>query len=300
MIAWLRHHRICFVLTLVRLARSPVATLLNVLVIGTALALPVAGYCVLANLRALSPHVPVEPQISVFLAPGANARDAAVVEDRIKASAGVKGLRFVSRDTALADLKRDPAVAELAATLRDNPLPDAFVVGIADRDAATLQRLERDFRALPKVAQVQVDSAWVRRLDALLDLGRSVVVLLAALLGAALVAVTFNTIRLQILTHAEEIEVSRLVGATDAYVRRPFFYLGSLLGALGGAAALVIVFAALGILNRQLEPLGVLYGTPLSLDWPGRAVIVATLALASGLGWLGAYLSVSRHLLVKR
>jgi len=297
MIAWMRHHRASFVLVVRRLAQSPAATLLNVLVIGTALALPLAGYCVLVNVRVLAGNVSVEPQISVFLAPGASARDVAGVEDRIKASPGVKGLRFVPRETALADLKRDPAVAELAASLRDNPLPDAFVVAIADRETATLQRLEHDFRALPKVAQVQIDSAWVRRLDALLDLGRSVVMLLATLLGAALVAVTFNTIRLQIVTHAEEIEVSRLVGATDAYVRRPFFYLGSLLGALGGVAALGIAFATLAILNRHLAPVGVLYGTTLSLDLPEARVVAATLVLAATLGWLGAYLSVGRYLL---
>ena len=299
MIAWLRHHRTSFVQTLARLAQAPAATLLNVLVIGIALALPLGGYCVLANVQVLAGHVSTDPQISVFIAADATRRDISGIEDRIRTARGVKALRFVSRENALADLKRDPAVAELAATLRDNPLPDAFVVGVADGDAATVERLQRDFRALPKVAHVQVDSAWIQRLDALLRLGRTTVVLLATLLGVALVAVTFNTIRLQIVTHAEEIEVSRLVGATDAYVRRPFFYLGSILGALGGAAALAIVFTALAVVNRDLGPLGALYGTALSLDLPGWRASGATLALAAALGWLGAYLSVSRHLRVK-
>ena len=202
----------------------------------------------------------------------------------------------ILRGTLVGDRDAQP-YAELAATLRDNPLPDAFVVGVADREPATVERLERDLRALPKVAQVQIDSVWMRRLDALLDLGRSVVALLAVLLGSALVAVTFNTIRLQIVTHAEEIEVSRLVGATDAYVRRPFFYLGSLLGVLGGIAALAIVFATLAVLNRQLAPVGALYGASLALEWPGARLVVATVAAAAGFGWVGAYLSVSRHLL---
>lgn len=282
--------------TLARLARSPAATLLNVLVIGVALALPLAGYCVLVNVQALAGQVSTEPQISVFLAADATPRDVSGIEERIRAARGVKALRFVSRDSALAELKRDPAIAELAATLGGNPLPDAFVVGVADVDAAAVERLQRDFSALPKVAHVQVDTAWIQRLDALLGLGRTVVVVLATLLAVALIAVTFNTIRLQILTHAQEIEVSRLVGATDAYVRRPFFYLGSILGALGGAAALAIVFAALTVVNRDLGPLGDLYGTTLSLALPGWRLGVATLAVAGGLGWLGAYLSVSRHL----
>jgi cell division transport system permease protein len=296
MIAWLRHHRMSFVQTLARLAHAPAATLLNVVVIGIALALPLGGYCVLANVQALAGNVSAEPQISVFLTSGATSRDVSAVEDRIRAAPGVTAVRFVSRESALADLKRDPAVAELAATLRDNPLPDAFVVGIAAGDAATVARLQRDLRALPKVAHVQVDSAWLQRLEALLRLGRTAVVLLATLLGVALIAVTFNTIRLQIVTHAEEIEVSRLVGATDAYVRRPFFYLGSVLGALGGAAALSIVFAALAVLNRDLGPLGTLYGASLSLELPSWRMSVATVALSAALGWMGAYLSVSRHL----
>jgi cell division transport system permease protein len=299
-IAWLRHHRTSFAQTVARLAQAPAATLLNVVAIGVALALPLGGYCVLTNVQALAGNVSAEPQISVFVAAGATPGEISGIGERIKAAPGVTGLRFVSRESALADLKRDPAVAELAATLRDNPLPDAFVVGIADADAATVERLQRDIRALPKVAHVQVDSAWVQRLEALLKLGRTTVVLLASLLGVALVAVTFNTIRLQILTHAEEIEVSRLVGATDAYVRRPFFYLGSMLGALGGAAALAIVFAALAILNRDLGPLGVLYGASLSLDLPGWRTAAGILGIAAALGWLGAYLSVSRHLRSRR
>jgi cell division transport system permease protein len=285
-----------FVQTVARLARAPAATLLNVVAIGAALALPLGGYCILGNVQGLAANVSAEPQISVFLAAGATPRDIAGIEGRIKAAPGVRGLKFVSRESALADLKRDPAVAELAATLRDNPLPDAFVVGVGDADAATVERLQREIGAMPMVANVQADTAWIQRLEALLKLGRTAVVVLATLLGVALIAVTFNTIRLQIVTHAEEIEVSRLVGATDAYVRRPFFYLGSLLGALGGIAALAIVFSALGVLNRDLGPLGVLYGTALSLDLPGWRTSAGTVLIAAALGWFGAYLSVSRHL----
>jgi cell division transport system permease protein len=123
------------------------------------------------------------------------------------------------------------------------------------------------------------------------------VVLLAGLLGIALVAVTFNTIRLQILTQRDEIELCRLIGATHAYIRRPFFYLGSLLGLLGGLAALGIVAAGLAILNRDLGALAQLYGADLRLSLPGSREMAVVLSSAAALGWLGAYLSVSRHLL---
>jgi cell division transport system permease protein len=170
------------------------------------------------------------------------------------------------------------------------------VLTLSVSEAETVERLQRDLRSLPKVAYVQIDSAWVQRLEALLGLGRTTVAVLAVLLALALVAVTFNTIRLQVLTHADEIEVSRWVGATDAYVRRPFFYLGSMLGLLGGVAALVIVFTAVAVMNRDLVPLGALYGTAVSLQPPGWRVGAGALVVSAALGWLGAYISVSRHL----
>jgi len=294
--AWLQHHRFSFAQTVSRLARAPVATFLNMLVIGVALALPLGGYTVLGNLEPFSRNVSTESQLSVFLAADAAKNDAAAIEARLKGAQGVRAVRFVDRNSALTGLKRSPGMAEVIATLRDNPLPDAFVVTLAASDPELAERLEREFRALPKVAHVQVDSAWLRRLDTLLRLGRTTVALLGALLGLALVAVTFNTIRLQILTQRDEIEVSRLIGATRAYVQRPFIYLGSFLGLLGGLAALGIVYAALAVLNRDIAQLAVLYGSDFRLRFPDPADAAATLGAAALLGWLGAYLSVSKHL----
>jgi cell division transport system permease protein len=209
----------------------------------------------------------------------------------------VSTVRFVSRDEALVELNRVAGMREVIASLPQNPLPDAFVVTLSASDPALADRLELQFKSLPKVAYVQADSAWVRRLDALLRLGRTAVVLLSALLGLALVAVTFNTIRLQILTQRDEIELCRLIGATHAYIRRPFFYLGSLLGLFGGLAALAIVLSGLTVLNRDLAHLAQLYGSDIRLRLPNSNEMISALAAAVALGWLGAYLSVSRHLL---
>ena len=295
--AWIQHHVLSFAQTLARLARSPFATALNVVAIGVALALPLGAYCVLGNLESVSHKISVEPQVSVFLAGDAAKADIAAVEARLKAAGGVRAVRFVSRETALVELSRTAGMQEVIASLRRNPLPDAFVVTLAASDPALADRLELQFKSLSKVAHVQADSAWVRRLDALLRLGRTAVVLLSALLGLALVAVTFNTIRLQILTQRDEIELCRLIGATHAYIRRPFFYLGSLLGLLGGVAALAIVLAALAVLNRDLLQVAPLYGSELRLRFPNLEEMLAALAASVALGWLGAYLSVSRHLL---
>ena len=296
--AWLRHHLVSLVQTLTRLARSPFSTMLNVLAIGAALALPVGAFCLLLNLEVLSRQTSVEPQLSVFLASSAGPADIASLGSQLKGTNGVRAVRFVSRDEALADLKRGAGMEEVIASLRHNPLPDAFVVTLSGPDPALAEQIERQFKSFPRVAHVQADSAWVRRLDALLRLGRTAVVLLSALLSLALVAVTFNTIRLQILTQRDEIEVSSLIGATRAYIRRPFFYLGSLLGLLGGFAALLIVLGALAVLDRDLAQLGVLYGIGLRLRYPEPREMAAVLGICLALGWLGAYWSVSRYLLL--
>ena len=293
---WLQHHVLSFTQTVRRLLRSPFATLLNVTAIGIALALPTGTYCVLENVKSFSSRLAAEPQLSVFLSRDAGKTDIAAVETRLKAADGARSVRFVDRNVALADLKRAPGMADVVGALRDNPLPDAFVVTLATTDPALMDRLEGEFASLPKVVHVQAESVWVRRLDALLRLGRTAVVVLGILLGLALVAVTFNTIRLQILTQRDEIEVCRLIGATNAYIRRPFFYLGSVLGLAGGVAALAIVYVALTVLNRDLAQLADLYGSAFRLHAPAPDEQAEVLALALGLGWLGAYLSVSKYL----
>jgi cell division transport system permease protein len=137
---------------------------------------------------------------------------------------------------------------------------------------------------------------WAQRLAALTGVARAGVLLLAALLAVGLVAVTFNTIRLQILTQRAEIEVAKLLGATDGFVRRPFYYLGVLQGAAGGVAALAIVAVALALLNGEVEPLAASYGSAFRFAFLAPAEAAAVVALAGILGWLGAGISVRRHL----
>ena len=295
MSTWLRQHWQTLVLTLRRLARNPLATLLNVTVIGVALALPLGGYMLLQNLGSVARQLSGNPQISLFLARDANKADIAGLEGRLRQMPGVRGLRFISREQALEDLKQSENLSDVIATLQTNPLPDAFVLE-AGGSAAELEQLEPQLKALPKVAHVQLDSAWAKRLETLLALGRTAVLILASLLACGLVAVTFNTIRLQILTQKDEIEVSKLIGATDSFIRRPFFHLGFVQGALGGLAALAIVYLCMLILNRSILELAQLYGSDFRLSFFGFADCLALLAFAALLGWLGAYMSVSRHL----
>ncbi|MDH3319518.1 MAG: permease-like cell division protein FtsX [Betaproteobacteria bacterium] len=290
---WLRQHRGAFTRAVHKLLAQRAATLLNALVIGVALSLPAGGYALLANLQGVAQRFTFEPQVSVFLKPEAKRAE---LEARLRADRRVAALRFVSRDEALAELRVAEGLADVVAALERNPLPDAFVVRAADGGAAALEGLAGTLRALPGVANVQVDSAWAERLAALARIGRLALAALAVLLATGLVAVTFNTIRLQILTQREEIEVSQLLGATDAFVRRPFFYLGLLQGLAGGVLALAILWAGLAVLNAGVRDLAQAYGSSFQLVFlPGRDAL-AVVAFAALLGWLGALLSVSKYL----
>lgn len=293
---WLSQHLRTCAATLARLARTPGASLLNIGVIGVALALPAGFYAVLANLQHHARGLAADPQISLFLALDAGAADAREIEARLKRHAGVRGYRYVARDQALRELKASTGLADVVESLGQNPLPDAFVVDARDGAPQALERLREEFKTWPKVAQVQLDAAWARRLQAALGAGRLAVLLLGALLAFALVAVTFNTIRLQILTQREEIEVARLIGATDPFIRRPFLYYGAIVGLAGGLAAWLTVAAALALMNRGLADLAALYGGTLQLRQLAPADGLSLVAFSGWLGWLGAWLSVSRHL----
>ncbi len=285
--AWLRQHVRAFGQALPRVG------VLNALVIGVALALPTGGYALVESLRALTGRLTLDPQISVFLPVEAKRADADTLAAALRRDGRITGVKFVPREQALKELAAVQGLPELAAALGRNPLPDAFVVTAREE---SIEPLATDLAKLPNVAHVQADALWARRLAALARLGRATLWLLAAVLGAALVAVTFNTIRLQILTQREEIEVSKLIGATDAFIRRPFYYSGLLQGLAGGVVALALVAIALGVLNRQVRSLAESYGSSFTFSFLAPGDAAAVVLFAALLGWLGAQLSVARHL----
>jgi cell division transport system permease protein len=287
MSAWLRLHRQAFLAAARRLGA------LNALVIGVALSLPAGGYALLEDLRAVAGRFALDAQVSVFLRTDVERTQAQALAKKLRADRRIAAVRFVPREEALKELAAVQGMPEVIAALGQNPLPDALVVTSRER---SLEALAADLARLPGVAHVQADAAWARRLAALADIGRVALWLLSALLGAGLVAVTFNTIRLQILTQHEEIEVSKLIGATDGFIRRPFYYLGALQGAAGGAAALAIVAAGLALLNGEVAVLAASYGSSFRFLFLTAGDATAVVLFAAALGWLGAHLSVSRHL----
>jgi cell division transport system permease protein len=289
--AWLRQHGHAARSAFGRFTRS--AGLLSALVIGVALSLPAGGYALLEGLRAVAGRVGFEPQISVFLRPDAKRADADALGATLKSDRRITRLRFVPREQALKELSAVQGMPEIIAALGRNPLPDAFVISVNEQ---ALEPLAADLRKLPAIAHVQADSVWARRLAALAGIGRLALWLLAALLGVGLVAVTFNTIRLQVLTQRAEIEVLKLIGATDAFIHRPFYYLGILQGLAGGLVALAIVGGGLALLNREVRLLAESYGSGFRFAFPPLGDAIAIAAFAALIGWLGAYLSVARHL----
>lgn len=295
--AWLRQHRRALVAAWRKLAAQKASGVVSALVIGVALSLPAGGYALLNGLGSLAPGAALEPQISVYLKPASSKSDADAFAARLKADPRIAQVRYIPRDLALEELKASAGLADVIDALDRNPLPDAFVVRARDSSPETLDALAQELRHAPSVAHVQADAAWAQRLAALARLGRLAVLLLAALLAFGLVAVTFNTIRLQILTQRDEIEVSKLIGATDAFIRRPFLYLGLLQGLAGGALALGIVWSGLHLLNGEVRTLAQTYGSNFQFHFLPRGDALAVALFAAALGWLGASLSVSRYLL---
>lgn len=293
--AWFAQHRAALGSAFRRLGASPLNTALSLLVIGIAMTLPGFGYVVLDNLRELGRNASGAQQISVFMELSATRRDVADIENRLK-QASAATWRFVPKEEALQRIQASEGMAEIVSSLPRNPLPDAFVVEPRNTDPDALETLKKELAGWPKVAHVQLDSAWVKRFDAFLRLGKLALALLAGLFGAGLVAVTFNTIRLQVLAQAAEIEVARMIGATGAFIRRPFYYFGALQGACGGLLAAGLVLGGLHLLAGPVGELATLYGAGFALHLPGLPEIAGFAGLGAFLGWLGAQLSVSLSL----
>src|SRR5450759_856889 len=279
-----------------RIFSSRLGGFFNILVIGIALSLPAGMYLLLQNLQGLVTQLSGTPQISLFLSLDATTDDIDKLRKQLAQHPDIARVEFVARADALEQLKQSTGLADVIGGLQQNPLPDAFVIYPKPGEAQTLEALRNELAKLPRVEQAQLDSAWAYKLEALLKFGRIVALILAGLLSLALVAITFNTIRLQILTQSSEIEVSKLIGATNGFIRRPFLYFGAAQGLLGGIMAWLIITLSLLLLNHQVNALSQLYASQFVLHPMSFGDSISLLLFSMYLGWLGAWLSVARHL----
>jgi cell division transport system permease protein len=295
MIGWLRHQRYALGTALRRLRTQPVATLLAALAMGVAISLPSGLYLGLGTLSRLAGDLPAQPEISLFLDAAATAEQRQAIAGRLKQPDIVEA-RYVPKDEALATLSASQDLADIAAGLPKNPLPDAWVVRPQAGTHEELVRLADTLGKLHGVAETRLDSQWADRLQAALALGRTSVWLLSGLFAIALIAISGNAIRALVLARRDEIQVSRLIGATDRYIRRPFLYLGALQGLLGGLAAGGVLALAGVILRAPVDRLAGLYGSTFHLLPPAAGEIASVLGLTTLFGWVGAWVSVSRTL----
>jgi cell division transport system permease protein len=281
-----------------RLYRNGLATWMTAMVIGIALALPAGLYLLLANLDRLSDTWEGQAGLSVFLKDDIKGDAAARVADRVRAWPEIAGVTLVTPEQALEEFTQRSGFADLLAALEENPLPVVLLVSPAvnHTDPASAGALQEKLRQLPETDLVQLDLQWVQRLAAILETARRAVLLVSALLALAVLLMVGNTIRLEIQNRREEIVVSKLIGATNGFVRRPFLYSGVWYGVLGAILAWVVVELGFRLLEAPVQRLVGLYEGSFALQTqPGRLLL---LLLGGGisLGLLGSWLAVGRHL----
>jgi cell division transport system permease protein len=281
-----------------RLARSPLATLLTVLVIALALALPAALRLFVSNAQSATGNFANAVDLSVYLktdVPLAKAQQLAQAAQRRN---DVAAVTLIPADQGLEDFRRYSGFGDALAALKDNPLPHVLHVlpRAADSSPAALESLRHYFGAWPEVDLVQVDSEWVMRFNAILEVLRRSLLIAAALLSVGVLAVVGNTIRLEIAGRRAEIEVTKLVGGSNAYVRRPFLYTGVLYGLGGALLAWAILATAVAVLGEPVATLARLYGSRYVLRGLSNEDVGTLLGAGALLGWLGAWISAARHL----
>lgn len=296
--SYLNHHRRSARDSVSRLWHAPLSSLMTGLVMGIALALPAALLLLLGSLQAVSSGWDDAARVTVYMAPEAGGERARELRARWLDIAAVRDVALIEKDQALERMKANPGLGRSLEFLDGNPLPHTLVLTPEReyQEAKALEDLAQRLGKAEDVDRVQLDLAWLQRLNAMADLLRRGAQVLALLLTVGVVLVIANTVRLAIENRRREIIVARLVGGTDAFVRRPFLYTGLWYGVLGGLLAWWLVEVAFWWLSGPVDHLAMLYDSDFSLVRPGLDEVAALLGSSVLLGWLGAVWAVKRHL----
>ena len=294
---WSQQHQLVAVETLVRLLRQPFASIMTWLVIAIALTLPGAVWMTFDNLTQLSSRFQQSGSIRVYLMPGTREEVAVGLQNALNAEDSVAKVSYISADQALSEFRRSSGLGDALDLLPDNPLPGVIMIEPDLRAApaevkAMIARAEHE----PAVDAVVMDDAWLNRLEALIALSQRVVWVVSVLLGISIVLIVGNTIRMSIANRVDEIRVMKLVGATDAWVRRPFLYTGLWYGMIGGLISWLLLILGWLLVSGPVRNLASLYGSEFDLHPLSAAVALILLLSAMFLGWAGAWWSVVRHL----
>lgn len=295
---WFSRHLQTLIGSLGRLVQQPVASLLTILVMGIALALPACLGVLVRNAQAVGGNWDRALDVSVYLKQSVDSTAAARVAERIKQRQDVKAVQLIKAEDALNEFREHSGFGEALQALTDNPLPNTLVVTPVDSGATpqALDKLNQELRALPEVDVVQLDTAWVHRYLAILAIVQRIVTMVGVLLAIGVVVIVGNTIRLDIQNRRDEIEVTKLVGGSNAFVRRPFLYSGVWYGLGGGLIAWIVVVVAVALLTGPVQRLAGLYGSRFQLAGLGIESGLVLLLSGAALGWLGSFFATNRHL----
>ncbi|MEH6357981.1 MAG: permease-like cell division protein FtsX [Pseudomonadales bacterium] len=296
--SYFEHHTQVAKESLRRLLAAPLSSLMTWLVIAIALTLPVGLFVFLQNAQQLSQEWDDAAQISVYLEQQLNEKQARKMALHVEGWDAVQQVRYISPEEALEDFKRSSGFGDALQYLKENPLPAVLVVSPRTDSAnlQTTQKLLEELQALPDVEQAQLDLQWVDRLFRIMALGQRMALMLGLLLGVAVLLVIGNTVRLAIESRRAEIVVVKLVGATDAFVRRPFLYMGVWYGLGGGLLAWLMVNLVIFWLSGSVAELVAAYDGDFGLSGLGFLATLSLWLSSALLGLLGAWLAVGRHL----
>jgi cell division transport system permease protein len=297
-VTWLLRHAQMSLSSLGRLSRNPVSSLMTAAVIGIALALPSGLNLVVDNVRTVSGGWDSGASISLFLHQTVSEEQAAEVARLVGQRPDVAETRLIGREQALREFRELSGFGAALDLLDHNPLPAVVVVrpSADPGDGEALARMARELETFREIDLAQVDLQWVERLAAITDTVARGVVVLAVLLGGAVLLIVGNTVRLEIQNRHGEIEIMKLVGGTDAFIRRPFLYEGLWYGLLGAAIALGLVLGAAVLLDGPVRRLAGLYDSDFSLAVLDPASLLGVVLGGPALGLAGAWLAVGRHL----
>lgn len=296
--SYLDNHRKVARDSALRLWKTPVGTGMTWTVMGVALALPVALLLLLTSLQGVSAGWESSARVTAYLNLEMPMEDARALVDEIRADSRIADIELVDREQALAEFRANSGLEDALDYLEENPLPHTLLITPEERSrsASGVEALVTFIRGMDGVERVQVDLGWLQRLNAMTDLLARAVWALAVLLAAAVILVIGNTVRLAIENRRDEILVAKLVGGTDAFVRRPFLYTGAWYGLGGGVVAWMLLQSSLWWLSGPIERLAGLYRSDFTLVGLGLEGVLALIIVAMLLGWLGAWVAVKRHL----
>jgi len=293
---WAVQHRLESVDAVKRQLQNRLSTLVTLLLLAVVLAVPTFMYSLLGNLKQLSPGTDFEPQLALYLSPELKADELDRFSRSLLLRDDLLSVELISSDVGASEFKSHSELGELINLLNENPLPAVVLAIPRDQDPETMKSLRESMAALPEVDVAELDVEWLERLEIILGSFSSISFVLALLLGMTVLLVIANTIRTMISSRQEEIEVSLLIGATGAWVRRPFLYAGLLYGFFGALMSLAMVYFSLALVEAPLAELTELYIGRFDLQGPDLSLIMALLLGGTILGWIGAFMAVSRQM----